>query len=201
MALVLKNNAIGVDKVIDYIQKNVYGYLTDIGWTNYESYHRVYLNETNEGRTAEVYTSNNEYSEVLFNDNFTATSFFIVADTTLINQYTFEADIGLVFQVKINEIYDTDQREDEWVRDDVWQAIKSNAQIREHTNMVTGLSNVYAEIDRTQITWTDMHPCHVFRYNFKVRYTEDCRVRVTNDFLLLEDGGNLLLENGGNIIL
>ena len=181
MALVLKINPVGIDIVIDKIQQRTFANLTapGIGWTDYESYHRAYKNPREKNSVIpEVYTSNGDYTEVLFDDNFNVTSFFLVNDKrTLSKEFSWEQDISIIYQAKLNKIYpNTPHRADEEMHVDIINSIR-NAHFEDNMKSITtGINNVYSELkiqDRIKecVRLDDMSFFHVVKVDLTVFYT------------------------------
>ncbi|PHR23554.1 MAG: hypothetical protein COA36_16620 [Desulfotalea sp.] len=174
----LKLNPVGVDVVINDIQRQV---STALNWTDYNAYHRIYKIEKAEGGIIpEFYTGENEarsgeYEEVYLNDNLMASSFFYSQDTVTANDggHLMDNTISMVFQVDLNRLNGDNKRADEHVHRDVIRAINDSGHGKV-SSLVTKLSNVYSEFDITQIRWNDMQPFHCFRVDIAVNYQFDC---------------------------
>jgi len=179
MTLISKISPVGIDVEIDRLQKALYKHLTstNIGWTDYESYHRAYKNETNDNRKWEVYVSGKEYKEVLFDDKFNATSFFIVSDTyEAVDQIgMFQTNVSLIMQLKLDEMYPSiAHRADEEAHRDVIIGLNNSNTNNKVTGVTKGIRNVYTEIGYGANKFDDMHPHHVFRVNMEVIFEERC---------------------------
>ena len=145
MALVLKDNPVGIDFRIDQIQRKLFTELTvnqDKVWTNYESYHRAYKNESQQGKVPEVYVGEGEYKELFTNEEFSATSFFLVDNSKpFASKYT--VSVSLIYQVILNEIYPSiSHRADEEVHAAVAIALEKCTQLQ-ITSLVTSIADVY----------------------------------------------------------
>jgi len=111
MSLVSKISPVGIDKAIANVQTRLYNYLTlTAEWLNYESYPRAYKNPLGEDTIPEVYVGGNEYEEVLFNDKFNVTSFFLVDDNVTNNngpgeEATYTQGISVIFQANLAALY------------------------------------------------------------------------------------------------
>ncbi len=174
----IKENPVGVDVVINDIQRNIY---ESLGWVDYNAYHRVYKNEKSTGGVVpDFYTGENdvrsgEYKEVLLDDNLAASSFFYTDDTitTIDNGFLNQTNVHFICQVDLNRINGDNKRSDEAVHRDVVLAV-NNSIYGKVSATVTGISSVYSEFDTTQITWDDMQPFHCFRVDIAVTYRYDC---------------------------
>ncbi len=177
MALILKNSPVGVDKSIDTIQKALYTELVTNGtWTNYESYHRAYRNETKNGIKPEVFTGNgNDYADVYMDDKFTVTSFFLVDNETEIEEDMFTSDISVIFQVNLNKLYTTaPHRFDEEFRYQIVKIFRGLNGTFSFNSITTSIDGVYSGLDTEQVKLNDTHPCHVVRYELTANYTHAC---------------------------
>jgi len=177
MALILKNSPVGVDKSIDTIQNALYTELVTNGtWTNYESYHRAYRNETKNGIKPEVFTGNgNDYADVYMDDKFTVTSFFLVSDETVISEDMFTSDISVIFQVNLNKLYTTaPHRFDEEFRNEIVKVFKDLDGTFSFNSATTSIDGVYSGLDTEQVRLNDTHPCHVVRFELEATYTHAC---------------------------
>lgn len=180
MGKVLKLNPKALDAKIDYLQNKIYNYLvTNEGWTNYESYHRVYKNYKDGQVIPELYLGNNEYTETLFDDKYNATSFFLTSDIKKqIGIGIFEETISIIFQVKLDKLYPTIQhRADEECRISVLSAIIDSGFSDKILNVITGIDNVYKEFKFTnyfneRVKITDISDYHVFRIDLKLNYPQ-----------------------------
>lgn len=171
--LVLKQNPVGIDLTIDRIQKRIYDLLD---WTDYESYHRVYVNETPQGLVPELFYGDRDYCEVFFDDNFNATSYSIVnSPVDVENLSTYSVD--WYFQVKLDEIYPSvDHRADEECHEDVLNAFrKATVGNRQINSLVFGLRNVYRNFYIDEARYTDMQGFHVFKFNLELIKDNSCR--------------------------
>lgn len=177
MPLFLKNNPVGVDEVIQSMQKRLFSNLSD-AWPagiKYNAYGRCYRNKKDNGYIAEFYEGSNEYREVYWDDTLSALSFFGVDPITEIDTDPV-ANVHLVFFVNIADLKPGLQieRQDEEVRLDVYRIIERNIRGLVVNAQKTGIENVLREYpgsfrdDRLKVV--DMHPVHAFRYDFQVRY-------------------------------
>jgi hypothetical protein len=176
--LVRKQNAIGLDYEIDLIQKSIYNYLTTKkGYTNYESYPRAYINEHKGSSIPEYSTDKKDYIELLFNDKFSITSYFVIQDNReYINGQHFEVEGSIIFQANIKELYTSvSHRADEEMNKDCFNAVKKALRGLEITNMVTGKDNVYSDFSfddntRQRLNTIDLSQNHVLKINFTLKY-------------------------------
>jgi hypothetical protein len=175
MALVTKIEPKGIDLEIDYFQRYLYTYL-GYSDSDYESYHRVYLNPRNRSSIVEAYIGRGEYKEVLFDDTFSMTSFFLVDDIANFDD-KIEINVSLIIQANLQELFPgVTHRADEELHRLIELASKEYTyyDMWTLTNRVTGASNVYSEIDFTQTLLDDMSEKHYVRYTYLVKYSQTC---------------------------
>ena len=216
--LILKNSPVGIDTVINNINKLVYD---DLDWlsTNYNAihytaYHRALKNPNGQGGLIpEVYnidtvTRSGEYSEVFYDDSLDASSFFYVDDnqSTIDNGRMFNTTLSMVFQVDLSIVASAiKHRGDAEIHRVVVNAINKGI-YGKVSNVVTGIQNVYSEFEQSQIDFTDMHPFHCFRVDIDVNYEFQCCIdgcgleslgaleNVDGGFIVLVDGGKILIN-------
>ena len=173
MGLILKNNATGIDRSVDLLQNYLW---ENISWNkdplttdSYQSYHRAYKNESNNGLKFEVFTQNNDYKEVLHDDRYLASSFFITSDEVNINNTGKETtNISVIFQVNLKRLYPSVlHRADEECHREVMNILKNNPFNYELVRLTKGIRNVYSEIGYGEKEFEDMNPFHVFRIDFE----------------------------------
>lgn len=177
MSLVSKTAPIGIDIPVDKIQRALYTDLVTNGpWLSYESYHRAYENDHEEGIRPEVFTINNDYKEVFMDDAFNVTSFFIVDQDRLINNgEEFRSDISIIFQVQLDKLLPLVlHRADEEFNNQVSNVLSNLGYGYELLGMEQGIDNVFAEFDQDQIKYEDLQPYYVVRFNLSVPYSYDC---------------------------
>lgn len=180
MTLVLNPTPIGVDLVIDRIQKKIYlNNVTNGTWTNYQSYHRAYKNETPDGIRPEIFTGNgnNEYHDAFTNDDFCVTSFFLVPDdaTDIVDGQIINTTISIIFQVNLEQLYpNAPKRFDEEFKNEVVNSLKNLGFYYEFSGVFTSLDDVYAGLDISKVQWDDMHRRHVVRFEVDVNYRYSC---------------------------
>lgn len=179
MALVQRNNPVGVDNVIDALQQYIYTNLIGAGWTDYECYARANKNQKGDNVIPEVSTDPKNYKEVLFNDKFNATSFFLVADSpdVLYNEGLVVHDVSIIWQVRLDKIYPsiTTHRPDEELHVLLTDLLNNTSLIVELDNYQIGVDNVYSDVSIGDFGegneyLDDLGEFHVVKYNFKVKY-------------------------------
>lgn len=168
MALVTKTNPIGADKVVDRLQKRLYDGLS---WASYESYSLAYKNADNDQLLPEIYIGGNDYQSVLFNDNFNATSFFLMDDSIEISEGLSKVKLMIFFQVKLDKLYlNINHRATEECHNDVLKLLKNE----NVTSLKITPKEVYEEMFQIDMNSDDMHPFHVFRIDLNISYPTCC---------------------------
>ena len=137
-------------------------------------YGRAYKHLKNDVRLAFVYDKDNEYQDVTFNDNLSASLFFDIGDNENGNYPNFTAEVSIVVMVNLYDIYPTAvYRAIEDVHNDVLSLIKKCG-VFKITGVTTG-ENVFGNIDTTLLKQYDMQPFHVFRVNCQaIGYNKNC---------------------------
>ncbi len=184
MSLLQKISPVGIDVSIDKIQLELFNHLTNISsWIDYESYPRAYKNPMEENKIPEVAINEKDYQEVLFDDKFRVTSFFLTEDNASANtDGVFNQRVSIIFQAVLSDLYPliTTHRADAEMLSDIMSAFENtnyNA-----INIITGVDNVYSDLDlrnrlKEHINLTDMSQFHVLRIDFEVQYTYDCKYK------------------------
>lgn len=190
MATVSIENAVGIDKVVNEIQAKVYKNLTKNacadGWNDksFMFYHIARKNPKAKDDTTklpEVYkidlnNIHKDYQNALYNDNFAATAYFTVANSsTLLSSKLYSQDISLYFQLDLKQVYPTlTYRADFVAENDALKAVEGCPDVLSINNVTRTVEDVYSEFDTSQITLDDMHPKHVFRVDMSIRYDASC---------------------------
>lgn len=199
MSVIRKTTPVGRDILIDHLQLWLYNQLS---LTNYDSYHRVYKNDTEKGIIPEKYNNNGDYHEVLFNDDYNATSFFITEDEVDNNNGAFSSDVSIIFQVNLSKVYPSiTHRADEEFINDVSLLLKRERFGFEFVNIQTGIDNVYREFNKTDIKWDNIGEFFVVRFNLKLgNYSYSCNTglsatsKTCADVTVLDSDGVTIVE-------
>lgn len=172
---IIKENAFGIDSIINIFQNVLYTELSEI-WslTELDSLFtgRCYKNNTDLGLIPELYTSNGEYSELLLDDKLKAQIFFIVSDKSTVSNETRTSNVDIIFLTNASLIY-PNSREDERIKNDVLNLCTPNYCNFTLTGIVTGIENVFKEFTGWKSkneSYVDMHPYHCFRLSFTTTY-------------------------------
>lgn len=169
----LKVNPVGLDAIIDVIQKKVYTLQAEWG-IELDGYHRCYILYKQEGQTVEAFLGDNEYSNALsFAEG---NKFFFVAPNDIeyvsFNQY--ETDIELYFILDVVECKPSIlHRADEEVRQDVIKILERIPQIKVN-RIIWQVDRVFNRFRNKQSRsydydiMVDIHPKHAFKIELKV---------------------------------
>lgn len=178
--LVLKKNPVGIDSIIDRLQKKTEAYFLAEGWADYTSYHRAYKNPNEGDVIPEIYIGSGEYLEVLFDDTQNATSFFLAEDTrTQDDEFIISQGLSFIFQVQLNKLYpQITHRADEELHAHILTAIKKAGFEKNVEGITTGAENVYSELSisgdlQELIKLDDLSYFHVVKIDMEVNYQFD----------------------------
>jgi hypothetical protein len=183
--LIAKTNPVGIDAKVQEFQARLHTALLNVWGIDSEAYHcheRCYRNRKTEGYVAEVYTTDNEYKEVYWNDELTAISFFGLNNVPIRHDTVEQAKVHLVFFVNLAKLKPSvTHRADEEVRRDVLNIIGRSISGFVYESLELGIENVlkeYAASWRTagkfaNLDAVDMHPIHCFRLNFSINYDKN----------------------------
>lgn len=185
MALITRDTPKSIDCTIDRLQRGAYKYLTNvIGWTNYDSYPRVYKSwRKKRGTDNEVLKpewSLGRYGDnidVLFNDKVSATSFIIVDDKRNVSNGSYSAKISWIFSANLEELYNVkNNREDEDLIVDISNSIEKSGEWSsvKIESIITGVKNVYDEFDLDGLLNSDIQKRFVCRFDLIIQYDLIC---------------------------
>lgn len=174
---IIKDSPKGIDTWVQKLQVHLYAKLCDkwqVDNNTYNSYGRAYNNATRDGYAPEAYIGKNEYSELFYDDRVSATSFFIVGDTTSTTGKSNRADVSMIFMVDLAKIKPGVYRNDEEAHIDVITQVIGPVYGFMYTGITVGINQVFKEYAGWKktigIKFTDTHPKHCFRLNFKLQY-------------------------------
>jgi hypothetical protein len=177
MGNILKPSPVGIDRPIQQMQAYLYNALVakwGLDDTKLTCYGRAYRNATQDGYTPEVYVGNNEYKEVYYDDRLSASSFFGVGEEIKNTAKSVTADVFIIFMVNLNNIKPGVNRNDEECHIDVQTLVTRLFYGFTFTGITTGIDHVFREYSGLRrskgIKFTDTHPQHCFRLNFKLIY-------------------------------
>lgn len=169
----LKTNPIGIDAIIDGVQKAMY----ELGtfWNiELEGYPRCYILNKENGQTVEAYIGDNEYSKPLsFAEG---NKFFFVApnDIEYVSNMFVTTNIELYFILNTVECKPTiNHRADEEVRNDVLRELERIPTIKT-IRVLWQIDKVFNRFRNKQSrsydydTATDIHPYHAFKIELEL---------------------------------
>lgn len=188
MAIVSKTNRDGVDVVIEQLQQKWYAQLLGFwGSATYQMYPRANKNYRDNQIIPEVSLDEKDYAEVLTNDKFSITSFFLNNDTRVFLDETkrIKQSISLIFQADLVELYGLTERADEKFNMDVLRVLKKDNQyVYGDIEFIEGVDQVYSDLTITgdlkkQVDLTDISQFHVLKCTFDVVYKPNCNIVIT----------------------
>ena len=156
---------IGIDKHIETL-KDMF---TSKLYTSfdYTSYGRAFMNDRDEKVIPEVLDSDNEYKEVLLDDNLAGLSFFVVdSEYVSDNPTLLNSKVYIYFAVNLSTLYSTvTERAVEYVHKDVITLI--NNTVFNLTGITTG-KDVFSEFDIN--IGDNMQPFYLVKFSTEVEW-------------------------------
>lgn len=176
MALILKPSPVALDTQINFFQSDMF---TALGFTDWDSHHRVYGVPHGTGIIPEPFLVDGEYSgDVFFNDSVNVSSFFYASPIRNVVDGLTEVEVAWIFAMDLEKLFPliTTHRADEEFSNAVQFASEgfSGWDEFELIGVEEGIENVFREFVKDQITFDDMSNQHVRRFNYMVKYTPDC---------------------------
>jgi len=172
MALNQKISPVNEDVVIANIQGYLYNDLLANGFTKYESYERIYVNDG----SPELYLKNGHYKEVYYDDRHFLTSFFILGDNKAVDEFdNVTVDVSVIFQANLKKLYPsiTHRADAEFQRQvqSVFENMPVGFKIKD---IQTGIANVYSGLTfkNTQFL-DDISSSHLVKFTLEIEYTND----------------------------
>ena len=104
-------------------------------------------------------------------------SFFLASEVRTSDGYYTATDVAWIFAADLTKLYPTTtHRADEEFSNKIeFNARKySSYDMFKFNGSESGVTNVYREFIKDQITFDDMSNQHVRRFNFRVKYSPDC---------------------------
>lgn len=168
----LKTDPVGIDRVIDRIQKAIYAPLL-ASWETLDVYGRVYKNQKKKGVQLEVYNSNGDYDKILFSEGNKV--FFVQGDSPKSRIGTMENDLWVISILDLDKVRpDITHRADEEVHSDMLNALYTEIKIEDVDSLEYGMENLKKVVEDTlsfgDFDHSDIHPYHVFMVKLKVKY-------------------------------
>jgi len=180
MALTLGNNytllnPVGVDAAIQRVQILL---SKKLDWQYIQLFGRaekVPLPESKTGLKPMLYYGNNEYKEVMRDDNYFGQVFFVVANQQTTKEgVMYKANCKIVFMLNLAKIYaNQPERADAKAQEEVMTALKSTSSFLP-ISIGTGIKESLGEFDTEDIKFTDVHPNHCFCVNGTLSYQISC---------------------------
>lgn len=174
MSLITRSNNYGIDRTIDRFQNLLYGRLSP-SFGLWDCYPRVYKNkrEVDGGKKyIAEHEEDNEYFNVMFDDNKDMVSFFIRDDqnTPLSGTLSTSTKVSLIIQCNLDSIYKGEiNRADEKLKEDIVSVSQLSGEFN-LTNISDGVDNVYSEFFKENLVWSNMEERHVVRFEFDVLF-------------------------------
>ena len=170
----LKTNNVGVDASIKRVQNYLYSQLTSKWDVNkLDIYGRVYKNTRKDIIIPEYYIGENEYKEVLFDDNRDGIIFFNVGDIKNVSGDVINTDIDVICALNLKAINGNTDRTDAEVQADVFKQLTMFRSTLTINHIETGLNNVYSDFSGVAKIFLDMQDYHHFKIGGKINYTNN----------------------------
>lgn len=167
MANYTKENPVGLDLVVDVIQKKLYNKLSPLWNVKLEGYPRCYEIKRSKKTTIEHYIGKGEYKSLISSDE--NKFFFIVKDNIRqVSFTTYNAVIELFFIVNVQDCKPSiKHRADEEVRSDVISVLSSIGVADALKTIIIDTASVFRGYDYELLN--DMHPHDCFKVIFEIR--------------------------------
>lgn len=168
MSVYKKNNAIGVDKEINFcIDKINQSLNVDNSW-GIDIYHKIYRERVNDVFAPHVFLSKKDYKEVFCNDKTVGEVGFYVNNVRNLDGHP-NVNCDVIFSINLDKIDNGSlQREDERAIMMAFMAVQEYTD--EITAINTELRNVFADFDIERIKHRDMHPFLNFSFTININY-------------------------------
>lgn len=172
----LKTNAVGLDKEINNLIEWLYSELTtEYSWTDFECYHRAYLN-TNPRESGknifEIPIDGKDYQEITMDDKHNATSFFY--KKSLNSGELVEANVVLFFNINLKKLLgQSTTRMDEDVLMDIVNVLNDNPVTSKIGAVKTGTKDVYSEFNIISQIRDDMSDYMVCSVDLTITYNSN----------------------------
>ena len=158
----IKDNPVGIDKVIQKIQQRLYDKL---GY-NMNSYGRIYLRKR-DNKTIVTHFKGKDYKEVILNTS-DIVSFFIVKDNTDIKNGDLTTDVDIVFFIDLKKVKpNIPHRADEEIRVEILNILNDTVY---NANSFTKDDDAVTDFHTELI---NMQPYHFLRFKGSLVYTDN----------------------------
>ncbi len=167
----LKENPVGIEKVIDTIQKRIYDPLIE-KWGTLDIHPKTEKRVKDEGVILEAYIGKKEYKPILYSEG--NKIFFVEGNSPTLNNGVATNDLWAICILKIGDIYDTDFIESESAHLDLLDAIYDVVGVESVLGLEYGMSNLKRVVEDVfqygNFKYSDIHPYHVFMVKMSVDY-------------------------------
>lgn len=160
-----KDNLVGIDKVIDKIQKLLYDPLSAKGMLNIYGRADRFLKDNK--THLKVYTQNGEYIDVMYSEGNKV--FFIEGSSPTKNQGRTENDLWVVCIFNVDS---SGKRQDEELHQEV-ETLLNRKYMDELTGSAYGMDELRKVSENSiygNFKYGDIHPYHVFMVRMRVKY-------------------------------
>jgi len=169
MAIYTKNNAVGVDAVINTYIQRINAYLNVKKLWNIDIYHKIYREMTDQGVYAPYsFVSVKDYKEVFLNDKVNGECGFYLNQKRDVKGNLVTVSCDVIFSINIDKIDGSSlQREDEKA---IMIALAAVEECEEVTSIKTGINNVFADFDTDRIKYRDLQPFLNFSFTININF-------------------------------
>jgi len=167
--LYCKENLIGLDKSIYYVQKSLD---ENLRWQNIDIYGKCELTERSGGKVLEYYKGKNEYIQPFFNDKINATIGFEFVSFE--HENVMKANVNLICTCNLNKLYSNNDREDQKAIMQVRSVLRKSKYTKDITSVKVGIDEVFRNYDKTKFLYRDMNPFFVFSIGLSLNVFEKC---------------------------
>jgi len=165
----LKDNAIGVDKKINFCMQKINSLNTVKDW-NIDIFHRIYRERREDVYLPYRFVSGKEYKEAFLNDKTNGeVGFYLNNNRT--TEGIAEVDCDIIFSLNLDKLDNGSlQREDERAIMMAFEAVEGFTKVLE---VKTELRNVFSEFDTERIKFRDMQPFLNFSFLVNFNYVNN----------------------------
>lgn len=134
---------------------------------------RVYINQKDGRVIPEVYNTNDDYKEVLLNDNVDSTIFFdVLNERKFIGNSNCRVEVDIYFSINLKNIYPTiNNRATEYAYRDVLDII--NLSSFKYKSLTSGFE-AFDKFDYDKASIDNMQPYHLFKIKTELTYNINC---------------------------
>lgn len=169
--IVTKPDPVGIDSVIDRIQKTIHSGLLS-KWKSISIYGMAEQVLRKKNTTLEVFEGKKGYHPITYSEG--NKIFFVEGRKPILNSGQASNDLWLVCVLDINKIYDTGFRETERVHLDLMTELYKAVDLRNVIGLEYGMVNLKNIIEGVSnfgtFNYSDIHPYHIFMVKMNVKY-------------------------------